>query len=68
MKGVMQMPRQRKLTPIEERIIYTQRKQGVPLTELAYKNGVSVKTVERTCQRVEKESEVQKNERPRKGN
>ena len=56
------MPRPRKLTPIEERAIYEQRKQGVSLTEIAYKNGVSVKTVERTCQRVEEESEVQKND------
>lgn len=55
------MARPRKLTPLEERGVYEQRKRGVSLTEIAYKNGISVKTVERISKRIEEEEREVKN-------
>lgn len=48
------MPRPRKLTPIEEQAVYQMKKQGVPTTEIAYKNGISTRTVDRIVKRIEK--------------
>ncbi len=55
------MARPRKLTPLKERDVYEQRKRGVSLTEIAYKNGISVKTVERIYKRIDAEEREVKN-------
>lgn len=44
--------RRRKLTPIEERLVYDQRIEGKSVTEVAYINGVSTKTVQRIVNRI----------------
>ena len=46
------MARPRKLTHEEEELIYKNKIAGISIAELAFKNGVSAKTIERTCKRV----------------
>lgn len=50
--------RKRKLTPDEEERVYEQRVKGVSVTEVAYNNGISTKTVQRIVNRFKKESNV----------
>lgn len=45
--------RKRKLTPIEEKLVYEMRKEGRSVTEVAYLHGVSTKTVQRTVNRIQ---------------
>jgi hypothetical protein len=54
--------RKRKLTPIEERLVYEQRKEGKSVTEVAYFNGISTKTVQRTVNRMKQLEEEGKDE------
>lgn len=47
--------RRRKLTPIEERLIYEQRNSGTSIVELAYNNKISTRTVERIIKRIKEQ-------------
>lgn len=48
------MGRKRKLTPRKEQQVYNMRKSGISVTEVAYKNGISTKTVQRIVNRINK--------------
>lgn len=52
MKETIKRGRRRKLTPIEERLVYDQRIEGKSVTEVAYINGISTKTVQRIVNRI----------------
>lgn len=45
----------RKLTPDEEKDVYLLKIKGVNIVEIAFKFGISTRTVERICKRVEEE-------------
>jgi len=48
--------RKRKLNPIEEMIVYEQKTAGkISIAEIAYKNEISTKTVERITKRIHEE-------------
>jgi len=44
--------RKRKLTPRKEQQVYNMRKSGISVTEVAFKNGISTKTVQRIINRI----------------
>ena len=48
--------RQKKLNPIEEQLIYDQRIAGASVVELAYKNNISTRTVERIIKRIKEQN------------
>lgn len=54
------MARPRKLTPIEEQAIYSMKLSGISVTEIAFKNSISVRTVERIVRRIENEKQAKK--------
>lgn len=47
----------RALTPVEEVGVYNMHKEGKPITEIAYKFGISPSTVNRIVQRLKKQGE-----------
>lgn len=49
--------RVRKLNPEEEYLIYKQRIAGASVVELAYKNKISTRTVERIVKRIKEQNE-----------
>lgn len=49
--------RQKKLSPIEEQLIYDQRIAGASVVELAYNNEISTRTVERIIKRIKEQNE-----------
>jgi DNA-directed RNA polymerase specialized sigma24 family protein len=47
----------RKLSPLEETGVYEAKINGTPIAEIAYKFGISVRTVDRIVKRVKNEIE-----------